>query len=1589
MHVVHALRRGVSVVVAVALTAIGLTILAPPASAATMNLQPIVAANSANDFATNTLSTIVITGTDMPVAPRDDIGIASGAGIGNKAHFVQVSSSAGWRAGVGTGRCFWSLCAPPYCYVVIGASSATELVLGVGNVGATCFNHINAGETITVKLFDTDEKEITGTTVSGTAIASGGAIPVVNSVKPPYGPDSGGNPADTATNGVVVDTASSAAPEAFWFGGYQIGVGWYGVATTQITPKGNGQFTVVPPAFVSGKAGVQNYGVSVFAADAANGLSNQLCNVLITGCADEYLYVHRSTFSIPEQDLSQFSFEKTKEFGGGTASPACGLALGMTNGVGASVGIKAGLAGKAKLDAEVNLSYSNAKIPEAVIGEATLTVSEPIVFSVTLTAKVQGCVEIPFPPPLNIQNVVGLYVVIGGSIEGSITLSVTIAKGTYGFTGGWVPSVEGRDDTGGFGKPNVRCVDANDNPTKDCISTKVEAGVKGTLSVTPLWLQLGPNTGPLQANVGVGLTAAGVIQAQFQTPPWPPAGQVQWDICASLHWAAHVALALPAPLSNFEKSWGGPSNNLLGPYNIVGDGSLCPLGPTVGAAATASTSKSTTAAAPGSVPADGTTTSTVTVTLKDAGGAPLVGKAVTLDQGGKSSVISAPSGLSDSNGVVTFTVKSSMVEAVTYAATNTTDNVAITNKATVTFGAAGTPPSEGSNSTVSAEPGSVPANGATTATVKVTLKDGAGAPLAGKTVSLDQGGKSSVISAPSGASDANGVVTFTVKHATPEAVTYTAKNTIDNVTITQTATVTFTAASVSARESDVAVAPAAVPADGTTTSTVTVTLKDEGGAPVAGKTVSLAQGGGKSVISAASGESGATGVVTFTVKNSTAETVTYTATDTTDNVVLDQTRDIVFGAGAPSASKTTVSVEPAKVPANGKTDATVTVAVRDAAGRPVTDKTVTLAQGAGTSSVIGDPSGPSDDNGTVTFSVTDTVLETATYTATVDGVEMTQKPTVTFADASVSDSDSFVSASPGSVPNDGVTISTITVTVVDDGGEPVAGKVVTLKQGVNGGGSSSVISPASGPSGADGIVTFTVTNTVAESVAYTAFDVTDNVTLTQADVVNFGVGPSPSKSTVTASPRAVAADGVTKATVTVTIVDNGGVPMEGRAVSLAQGASNKSVISTASGLSDVKGVVTFTVTDGTAENVTYTATDEIDSVVLADTAKVSFGGGAPLVSLEPARILESRARSATVDGLSNGIGLRPAGSVTEVQVAGRAGVPVDAAAAVLNVTVDDARGDGYLTVFPCGSPQPNASNVNYYEGETIPNAVFAKIGVGGKVCIYTFAATELLVDVNAFFPAGASFGSLQPARILESRPRSATVDGQSNGIGVRPAGSVTEVQVTGRAGVPADAAAVVLNVTVDDPGDNGYLTVFPCGSPQPNASNVNYYEGETIPNAVVAKLGVGGKVCIYTFAATHLLVDVNGYFPPGASFGSLEPARLLESRLKSATVDGQSNGIGVRPAGSVTEVQVTGRAGVPAAAAAVVLNVTVDDPGDDGFLTVFPCGSPRPNASNVNYFEGETIPNAVVAKLGVGGKVCIYTFAATDLLVDVNGYFPE
>jgi hypothetical protein len=228
----------------------------------------------------------------------------------------------------------------------------------------------------------------------------------------------------------------------------------------------------------------------------------------------------------------------------------------------------------------------------------------------------------------------------------------------------------------------------------------------------------------------------------------------------------------------------------------------------------------------------------------------------------------------------------------------------------------------------------------------------------------------------------------------------------------------------------------------------------------------------------------------------------------------------------------------------------------------------------------------------------------------------------------------------------------------------------------------------------------------------------------------------------------------------------------------------------------------------------------------------------------------------------------------EVQVGGMAGVPSNAAAVALNMTVVNAAAAGFATVFPCGQPRPEASNLNFAAGQTIPNLVIARPGVNGRVCVYSDATIDLLADVSGFFPAGSGFTPItNPERILDTR----------NGIGapvaMLPGGQTIEVRTTGVAGVSSDAAAVALNMTVVEARWPGFATVFPCGQSRPEASNLNFAAGQTIPNLVIARPGVNGRVCVFSDATVHVLADVSGFFPAGSGFTPItNPERILDTR---------------------------------------------------------------------------------------------------------------
>jgi hypothetical protein len=198
-------------------------------------------------------------------------------------------------------------------------------------------------------------------------------------------------------------------------------------------------------------------------------------------------------------------------------------------------------------------------------------------------------------------------------------------------------------------------------------------------------------------------------------------------------------------------------------------------------------------ASPSSVPASGVAVSTITDQLLDQFGLPIVGDNVQLAQDG-SSVISAPSGPSNANGIVTFTVTNVNKEKVTYTATNTSTSEVV-GAVQVDFVSA----VDVNKSTVIANPTSVAADGKALSTITVTVLNTDNLPVEGATVVLNANQGHSIISPVSGVSNEEGVVLFTVKDSVPETIIYSATvstdevtaNLTEEVTIVQTAEVSF------------------------------------------------------------------------------------------------------------------------------------------------------------------------------------------------------------------------------------------------------------------------------------------------------------------------------------------------------------------------------------------------------------------------------------------------------------------------------------------------------------------------------------------------------------------------------------------------------------------------------------------------------------------------------------------------------------------------------------------------------------------------------------------------------------------------------
>lgn len=395
---------------------------------------------------------------------------------------------------------------------------------------------------------------------------------------------------------------------------------------------------------------------------------------------------------------------------------------------------------------------------------------------------------------------------------------------------------------------------------------------------------------------------------------------------------------------------------------------------------------------------------------------------------------------------------------------------------------------------------------------------------------------------------------------------------------------------------------------------------------------------------------------------------------------------------------------------------------------------------------------------------------------------------------------------------------------------------------------------------------------------------------------------------------------------------------------------------------------------------------------------VTSGSASKYVPVTPRRVLDTRPAPNNVGAPAAKIG--PAGTV-DLTVRGlqtaEGTVPADATAVVLNVTVTGTTAATDVRVYPSGTATvPTVSNLNAAAGQTVPNLVTATLGSNGAVTLRNSGGTvNLIADIAGYYVPAATAGSLgfsalDPGRILDTR----------NGLGARQAKlgarGELDLQVTGSLAstngrtisVPADASAVVLNVTATGVTNATDVRVYPvtADGALPTVSNLNLSPGQTAPNLVTVAVGDGGKVRLRNANGNlDLIADIAGYYSAGASgqFVPVSPTRFLDTRT----------GTGAAPipttAAGFVDLGLAGFRGLPTGATAVVLNVTGTGVSTSTDVRAYPlaAGGAVPTVSNLNLGTSLTRANAVIVKTGDDGRVRIRNAAGQlNLIADVAGY---
>lgn len=401
--------------------------------------------------------------------------------------------------------------------------------------------------------------------------------------------------------------------------------------------------------------------------------------------------------------------------------------------------------------------------------------------------------------------------------------------------------------------------------------------------------------------------------------------------------------------------------------------------------------------------------------------------------------------------------------------------------------------------------------------------------------------------------------------------------------------------------------------------------------------------------------------------------------------------------------------------------------------------------------------------------------------------------------------------------------------------------------------------------------------------------------------------------------------------------------------------------------------------------------------------QVAAGVPTPLrfVSLAPCRLMETRAEY-NFQGRTGAFG-PPFLAANETRTltlpnSNVCQVPATASAYVLNVTLVPRGNVNFATVWPAGDPRPNVWTIRSPDGNVVANSAIVKAGTAGGISVFASDNTDLLIDITGYFAANAAVSNLAyypltPCRVIETR----SAYRASGGAFGPPTLNPNETRryrfpSSPDCPIPVGASAYAVTITAVPPGPLQFLTAWPSGQSQPNVSNINSPAGRVLANSVIIPAG-SDSIDVFAFNQTDFLVDINGYFAPDDGQNGLFYFPVVQCRAVDTTSAAYTGLFGPPAFGdNVTRsIAIPGSGacvGIPTSAKAYALSVTGLPGGSPmPFLTVYPTGQIRPNASILNAFQGQVVTNSAIVPAGVNGSIDIYAFKQTNVVVEINGYF--